>query len=522
MEVSRRTIERSNTLGPMAAIQEWELERAMALSQLQQYRERVHWLETKAEQDKKLYDKHRMSLLREVRLKEMIAEKRVQDIEERYLEQIQDLQIQLDEEKRERQDEVQELRQHYDKMLQSEQTKHERRICGFQQRLSAKETEYARLQKNLRQTQSAPTSPTTPDTPIHSDCDSVATEEDMRDTPLRLMQEKLFKLQASHDKAQIAWEQKWTKQQQAFQEERSSYTARIKDLEDKLLGQQDPLQLERLQKEYQKGAQRVYEERLRNIEQAYAAKSKLTMESYRGDLQQMQDRFMHETREMAMHFEAQRENQASEHKQLLTEIKEHHDNELEVFRIEHQAAIDELETQLEHEKQDALNKCEQEWKDKLSDIEASMSDDARQTQKHWESRVASAAVTRQAEFTRLTGELEVLKDRLGREIERRRDIEMQLAKSTEQLEHSRKAKAIATRECLDLQREQRRAHALATKLASISSEPLSLGDPTLCELLQRSISQVTRLQAENSILEKVRFYITSHVTVSPNMHTLGV
>ena len=29
MEVSRPTIERSNTLGPMAGIQEWEVERAM-------------------------------------------------------------------------------------------------------------------------------------------------------------------------------------------------------------------------------------------------------------------------------------------------------------------------------------------------------------------------------------------------------------------------------------------------------------------------------------------------------------
>ncbi|KAI9494534.1 hypothetical protein BDB00DRAFT_818422 [Zychaea mexicana] len=534
MEVSRRhhlTIDQSNnTLGPMVAIQEWELERALVLSQLQQHRERVHYLEQKTDEDKKMYDKHRMSLLHEIKLKEVLSEKRIQDIEQRYLDQIQDLQILLDQEKQERDNEAQDIRKHYEAMLQSEQKKHERRLCGFQQRLSAKDSEYAKLQRDtIRLTQSAPTSPRTPDTPIHSDCDSVATDEQEAtavtqhyglreaDTPVRLLQEKLFKLQAHQDQMQERHQAELEKQKLAFDQERSLLQSKIQDLESLLLTK-DPLQqLTQLQKEYRKGAQRVYQERLAAIERTYAEKNKQTMASYRGDLAQVKERFMHESQQTAMHHEAKMQNMISEHAHSLAELQEHHDHAMDVLLIEHQASMDELESHLERVKEDALHECERAWERKLMDAQTSMSDDAREIQNHWETRLAETSSARDAEFNRLLGELEVLKERLGREIERRQDVTQQLTKATQDVQLHKKTKAIATQECLKLQRMHRRAHTLAVTLVAAISKPhdesndgvkataTSLGDPaklSLPDLLQRSISEVTRLQAQNSMMEK--------------------
>ncbi|KAI9259587.1 hypothetical protein BDA99DRAFT_513615 [Phascolomyces articulosus] len=521
----------TNTLYPMAGIQEWELERAMALSQLQQHRERANNLEQKIEEDKRLYDKHRMSLINEIKLKEVLNEKRIQNMEKHYLEHIQILHKQLDQERQERKIEAKDIHQRYESMIQNEQKKHERRICSFQQRLSAKDYEYAKLQKDIRLTQSPPISPRTPDTPIHSDCDSVATDESnstltlisssTNTTPVRLLQEKVFKLQVHQDELEKNHQIELEKQKLVFDKECSYLQQKIQDLESLLKEQQEPQQqqwLERLQKEYQKGAQKVYQERLQQIEQTFNEKHKLTMESYRGDLAQMKERFIHETQQLTMHQEAHCQNLVSEHEHTLTEMKEQHDNEMEVLRIEHQAALADLEFYMKREKQDALYDCEQTWKTKLQDVRTAMSDDAIKVQKYWDNRIEEAASARETEFTHLVGELEVVKDRLGREIEKCQDMTRQLNKAAQDVQLHKKTKAIATQECLKLQRMQRRAYTLAVTVASVSQpqhntmneinevdETIDISSNlSLFDLLQRSISQITRLQAQNSMMEKVR------------------
>ncbi|KAI7850913.1 hypothetical protein BDC45DRAFT_236379 [Circinella umbellata] len=472
MEVSRPTIERSNTLDPMATIQEWEVERAMVLSQLQQYRERAQYLEQKTVEDKKMYDQHRLSLLHEIKIKEVLNEKRIQSTEHKYLEYVQSLQIQLDQEKQERENETKEIHKRYDSMIQNEQKKHERRICGFQQRLSAKDDEYAKLQKdNIRLTQSAPTSPCSPDSSVHSDCDSVTSTDEIHstsstittatttntatpfiinNTPVRLLQEKLFKLQAHQDELEKRHQSELEKQKQTFDQERAYLQQKVQDLET-MLKQQNPQQqacLERLQKEYQKGAQRIYQERLANIEQSYAERNKQNLSSYRGDLAQMKERFIHETQQLEMHHLAKLSNLVSEHEHSITEIKEQHDNEMEVLRIEHHTALNAMEFHWECVKQDALDACERTWATKLKDTQATMSNDARQVQKYWDTRIAEATTARETELTRHLGELEVVKERLGKEIEKRQEVVKQLNKAKQDIQLHKKIKAIATQEYL--------------------------------------------------------------------------
>ncbi|KAL0083301.1 hypothetical protein F4703DRAFT_1103239 [Phycomyces blakesleeanus] len=79
---------RSMTLGPSEPVHDWEVERATVLIECREYRERMEVLERKVEQDQIIYEKNTASLIREVKMKETLLERRLEDTENRLLVQV--------------------------------------------------------------------------------------------------------------------------------------------------------------------------------------------------------------------------------------------------------------------------------------------------------------------------------------------------------------------------------------------------------------------------------------------------
>ncbi|KAI8144738.1 hypothetical protein BJV82DRAFT_489926, partial [Fennellomyces sp. T-0311] len=133
--VSRPQQQRTMTLGPSAPIHDWEVEKVTLLNECEEYRDRAEGLERKIQEDRATYERNTASLLREVKMKESLLEKRVHDIERQLMDEIQNLQRQLETQRNEHEEDLQELRTRHDHALATEQKKHERRLASMQERL---------------------------------------------------------------------------------------------------------------------------------------------------------------------------------------------------------------------------------------------------------------------------------------------------------------------------------------------------------------------------------------------------
>jgi F0F1-type ATP synthase membrane subunit b/b' len=143
--------------------------------------------------------------------------------------------------------------------------------------------------------------------------------------------------------------------------------------------------------------------------------------------------FISEAQRSEMTYQAQLQNMQSEHTELMRELREQHDTEREVWHIQQKTLIDEVRRDLNFEKEEALRELNREWKDKSEDLQASMSKDAMEIQTHWESKLEKAKSKSAMKMSRLQGEIEVVKDRLGKEIERRKQNQAGLAEAIEKI-----------------------------------------------------------------------------------------
>lgn len=358
------------------------------------------------------------------------------------------MELLLEQEKKEHEDQVKDLRDHYEALLQTEQKKHERRISGFQQRLNAKSCEYAQLvENNMRFQACSPPPPPPllshhayPLSPTSLDSASSSQSDSEEESTIRLLQERLISLQSVHEQEKREWQAQLDAQQCEMQQLRDQLEQQKDTNKQSQLSSPPPSPNEY----YLKGAQQVYEEKLRSMEQKYEQKTSQIKETYRGDLAAMKDRFLQESQQVAMQHEARVQNLVSEHQHMIQEMKDEHENQVEVLKIEYQAALAEREREYEDDLKCAIASCEQQWQCKVNDLEASMSKDQLAIRKHWEARVEKAASARQDEYVRLQGELQVVKDRLGREIERRHDVQAALNQAIEENKHIRKRVGITT------------------------------------------------------------------------------
>ncbi|KAF7722822.1 hypothetical protein EC973_002667 [Apophysomyces ossiformis] len=442
-----------------ASVQEWELERAVVMRQLREFRERTMSLETKIEDDRKAYEKDRTSLLRHLKTKETLLESRVQDVEKQYSEQIQELQKHLKAEQQEHKEDVQYWRQHYDNALQMDRQSYHRRRPSFNGRLLTRnsESEHAQAQYTSK---SAPTSP-------------------------RLYPE-VQSLKQELEKARMECAHLKIKCQQFRSSEGNSVSQRQIEI---LTAQVNALELQ----------QQELKEKHRN-------KIKQLHESFEGDLNRLKGLFTSENQEVSLHNEARIQNLVMEYQQTLREMKEQYESEKEVLRIEHQASVD----QLRQEHEEAKYGIERMWEEKMEDMRASMSNDATEIQKHWEQKLNDAAIMQQQQLERLQAEVDILQERLVKEKEGREQAEESLNQWQQRFQQSntessrwKKIAQNTKRELSQRQQEQTRERRLAIDLLSIADPDIEI-DPysRVVDILQRAIRNVSVLRNRQSIMEQ--------------------
>jgi hypothetical protein len=94
--------------------------------------------------------------------------------------------------------------------------------------------------------------------------------------------------------------------------------------------------------------------------------------------------------------------------------------------IEKKDALDHAARQAHIDKEEALRVQNREWKDKFDDLQASMSKDASEIQTHWEKKLEEQKAKSQTQVAHLQGEMGVVKERLGHEIDRRKQNQASL------------------------------------------------------------------------------------------------
>ncbi|KAI8885454.1 hypothetical protein K501DRAFT_293438 [Backusella circina FSU 941] len=355
LPVSPKSPKRQVTLGPDAPIREWEVERATLVMENKEFREKAERLEKKVEDDLVTYEKNRSSLLKEVKLKEALLEKKLKDVEEQLTSQILELQHQLNKEGSSHQEAIQNLKQQHDTMLDAEDKKHQRRIASLQDRLKAKDTEYTEL--------------------LGKQEEENKNEEDEGDN--RVIQSLKLELEEERMKRK-AEQEKWGKECDQHSELHNNQTsdANIVNQLETLQSayQQAQTDLASAQAELQVMTQReqVHLERIRALEHdATSARAQAEQHQKRlahavsghdTYIREITEKFNTEAQHAQMSTQAQVQNLVSEHNELIRELREQQETEREVWMIEKKDSLDHALRQSHLAKEEALRVQNREWK----------------------------------------------------------------------------------------------------------------------------------------------------------------
>ncbi|KAI9275121.1 hypothetical protein EDC94DRAFT_689639 [Helicostylum pulchrum] len=477
-----RTPRRQETLGPTSPIQDWEVERATVLSEYKSSREKAERLEKKLESDRGTYERNTQSLLREVKLKETYMDKKLKDSEEQLMETIVDLQRQLVDERTHRQDEIQTIRNQHESALESEDRKYQRRLTSLQERLNAKDAEYAVLLENN---------------------DPEKEEQKVKlieylNRELAKEKEENAKLRESNLNLANTENESVSKEFQHLQSFCASIQEKLQESEISLIQsrqQQNELSDELIAAKEQS---RQHKRRLAQI-----------VAGHDDNIKQLQEKFSHEAHLNQMTTQAQFQNMQSEHTEMLREIREQHEIEKEVWHIEQQSLIDQIRRDAAFEKEEATRELTREWADKHDDLSASMSKDSMEIQTHWEAKLEEAKEIFELKASRLQGEMEVVKDRLGKEIVRRKQNQQGLTETLHILDglqskcetfqkksiQLNKQQVITDKEFSVLKSQYRTSYRLARDLLSITSHSSNIDSYTnVPDILQTVVHQVSTMR----------------------------
>lgn len=162
------------------------------------------------------------------------------------------------------------------------------------------------------------------------------------------------------------------------------------------------------------------------IELEYKKKIQSLIDNHNEEKKRLQTYFMNENNTLTMHLEAKLHNLQSEYEDMILEMKDQFASEKEVWRIEQQAKLDELTRKLEEQYKDQQRESDSVWRNKIKDVETSLSQDGLAIQSHWENKIDLLTADHEKELSRLRSELDVVKSRLGRDIDRRHLVEKKL------------------------------------------------------------------------------------------------
>ncbi|KAL0094554.1 hypothetical protein F4703DRAFT_1819425 [Phycomyces blakesleeanus] len=420
-------------------IQEWEIDQAKLLRRLSEFTQQVSSLNNTLEEERRQFEKTKTSLLRELKIKDVTFDKKYQQTQEDFEQQIQELKHQLKKEQQEHQDDIQEWKSRHDVTLKTERTNNARRIYGFQERLSAKETEYAQLQNHLRQTQSEPSSPV-----------GVGFSEISKDDRILYLEDTIAHMRKEHAAERKAWEaqlemqethshhshQSHHRQQQQQQQQRLDSTFNDNDTATSIAIAASreispPQSLEspflnifsKKKKTLSLTGISSHEttrlnELTRQLKEAHAKKTDQMMLNFENEINRLKDLFINESRRVSMQHEARIQNLVAEHDQTIKDMVEEHSNAKEILKIEHQNQQEEFVEAQNQRLQRALRETEETWEERLKVANMSMSKDASEIQAHWETKRELMVAAHREEIERCRNELEVIKYRLRMAVEK--------------------------------------------------------------------------------------------------------
>ncbi|KAI8986967.1 hypothetical protein BDB01DRAFT_588293 [Pilobolus umbonatus] len=226
-------------------------------------------------------------------------------------------------------------------------------------------------------------------------------------------------------------------------------------------------------------------------------------------LQEINEKFMLEARRNEMTMQAQLANLNSEHTELLRELKDQHEQDKEMWKIEEKSKLDQLTRDLQYEKDEAIKKLIKEWRDKHEDLSASMSQDALKTQEYWQSKLEKAEEFSSKELTLLRGQIEVVKDRLMKEITRRKEYHSKLLdtlKKNEELDTKvtelSKNRSTMDNQLHNLMQQFHSSHRLSLDILAVSSPQTDLQPyykSTVADILYMSLRNLSIMQSRSQL-----------------------
>ncbi|KAL0141920.1 hypothetical protein V8B55DRAFT_1493481 [Mucor lusitanicus] len=494
MELSTNTTapkppKRQETLGPTSPIQDWEVERATILADRKESREKAERLEKKLELDRQTYEKNTASLLRENKLKETFLEKRIKDVQEQLMEELVQVQRTLDEERSSFQEQLRNLKSQHEAAFEAEEKKYQRRLTSLQERLNAKDKEYAEIfEKEQRNT---------------------TTEADLRESNSESEDENDVSDEGTPRKQATCRAEASTSPLEEYQQLETLY----KSLQQKF--ETTELALNDCKQENQDHLRQI-DELKTSLSAAQQQKKRIdqVVSSQDAHIKELTEKFMSEAQRTEMTNQAQFQNLQSEHTELMRELREQHETEKEVWQIEQTALIDEIRRELTFEKEEALRELERR-------LHASMSKDAMEIQAHWESKLEEAKSGSLLKVSRLQGEIAVVKDRLGREITRRKQnqalleealnknklLNESLKKYQSKCHDLLKQRTATEKEIQVLKCQHRTSYKLAVDLLTITSPNKALDSRArLPDMLQTAVRDATlmRFHAEQRLILKAQ------------------
>ncbi|CAO3608278.1 unnamed protein product [Cunninghamella blakesleeana] len=505
-------VERQTTFGPSAPIDEWELEKATLLRESKKEKENAERLQKELEEVKHKLERNTSKLLKEAKLKETTWEKHRQETDESWMKQILELQQQIDDDRLNHEEAIKEMKQHMSQVLSTEQEKHDRRVANLHERLALKEKLLGKYMNSDNQMDDHLPSPITPST-NNNDYTTMDHTENKPSSPssiqfnnsnnVQLLQRQLkeerekYKLLEKKYELLIQTNTSSTSSTTIMNPNTDSLSSPLPSPITSTFSSSSPTTLTMGDKE--------------TLELEYKKKIQSLTENHNEEKKRLQTYFMNENNTLTMHSEAKLHNLQSEYEDMMREMKDQFTSEKEVWRIEQQTKLDELKRKLEDQYNDQQRESDTVWRNKIKDVETSLSQDGLAIQSYWENKINLLTTDHEKELSRLRSELDVVKSRLGKDIDRRHSVEKKL-KELELNHHQHTKNCVKHEEQLNgfIQQQHRLSKTIKDyeliKGLSMKLLPTSLikyhqqnnSSDSVVEILQQAIQYITRLESHSS------------------------
>ncbi|ORZ20689.1 hypothetical protein BCR42DRAFT_409292 [Absidia repens] len=361
---------------PSLSKKEWGSSSIYAQVQQQQdMKSRIDTLEQELKHDQQVFEKQRSVLLEEIKMKDNQILEKEQQWESRWSAKVQEIQQQLELEQKAHENDILEWKTKYEEAMDTEQQKHYRRLAYFHERLAAKNAEYAELELQL--TQSAPSSPV--QASHESSLASSSLDNDgmaFSSMPLDADDAEITKLDTKLHLEQAPYRWRRSASLDATATAPSTSTDSFSKMIKKPVARAGRLKLATVRQ------QPFWKKSSSSSSNQDDDGTTTSMLSFKDDL------YARELQDLTLRHQASVDNMVSEYEENRIELLAQHDREKEVWKIEHDAELQDACKRLAQEHESILNSIHQSWQQKWDDLVAQNKRDQVMQQQQWDQQLA--------------------------------------------------------------------------------------------------------------------------------------